>query len=399
MTRQAVLVACVTVIAAHLPAQAGRVEHLTRGDTSIVRTTGNGVWGAPRMAVELRRVGGTTTRETTFNRILSLTILPNGAVALYDDKSLDGPIIRLLDADGHFIRNVGRIGSGPGEYRSGMTSLSTSLDGNLMISDPMNARASIFATDGRYVKATRIVVGNMGIVDMVRSGARGDLFVVASFVAPGRAELGTAFANLGFIHLDSTGQVLDSIRPPTFANGFTSGIEPNILPDGRMVLISSDRAAVLIAPSRSVGHGLIAELAMPRVAYASDERKEIEAGRAMLLNSPGRSGATDAHPTSSRPPVPEFKPSIAGIKLDGKNRIWLQRSVASTKGEATTSPSGATYLYHAPVVFDAFQPDGTFLGEVAFPTGVRIMAFSGDIAWGWLTGSDDEIYLVKYKLR
>ena len=298
MTRPAVLiVACVTVIAAHLPAQAGRVEHLTRGDTSIVRTTGNGVWGAPRMAVELRRVGGTTTRETTFNRILSLTILPNGAVALYDDKSLDGPIIRLLDADGHFIRNVGRIGSGPGEYRSGMTSPQ-----HIARRQPDDFRSDECARE-HLCHRWEIRQGDSHRGRQHGNCRHGPLWSAWRSLRCGvvrgsrsrRARNVRSRTSASFI---STQQARSSTRSVRRLSRTVSHQESNqtFLPDGRMVLISSDRAAVLIAPSRSVGHGFIAELAMPRVAYASDERKEIEAGRAMLLNSPGRSGATERSP-------------------------------------------------------------------------------------------------------
>jgi hypothetical protein len=49
------------------------------------------------------------------------------------------------------------------------------------------------------------------------------------------------------------------------------------------------------------------------------------------------------------------------------------------------------------IIYDAFLADGTFLGSVRFPLGVR-PTFRGDYAWGVEKDADDTPILVKYRI-
>src|SRR5687767_14382022 len=97
-------------------AQRGKVERSQVGDTTVVRTTGNGVWGPARAPTEIKRIAG-ESEETTFGDVLSLVATAEGGVIAFDRKAIRGPVIRRFDAEGKFVGNLSRQGGGPGEFR------------------------------------------------------------------------------------------------------------------------------------------------------------------------------------------------------------------------------------------------------------------------------------------
>lgn len=57
--------------------------------------------------------------------------------------------IRVFSADGAHLMNVGRKGSGPGEFRDA-EGIAFSQDGRLWVKDAANSRLSVFASDGSF---------------------------------------------------------------------------------------------------------------------------------------------------------------------------------------------------------------------------------------------------------
>ncbi len=156
-------------------AQTGRVERLKHGDTTIVRTTGNGLWGAPHDAVEIKRIGG-ETKATTFGSAFMTTALPNGGVLVFDAKALDGPALRMFDRDGKFVRNVGRSGNGPGEFQAdGPAQIVVAPNGSFVIrrSDGLINR---YRADGTFINAFRFDMEGGGRLD-VSAGPAGSIYI------------------------------------------------------------------------------------------------------------------------------------------------------------------------------------------------------------------------------
>src|SRR5688500_6470978 len=82
---------------------------------NAVAGAGAPTWGTSTRLVQELRIGQLEGAEQyTFGSVDGIAVGLDGAMFVYDGKV---PIIRLYDATGKFVRNVGRAGEGPGEYR------------------------------------------------------------------------------------------------------------------------------------------------------------------------------------------------------------------------------------------------------------------------------------------
>ena len=61
--------------------------------------------------------------------------------------------VRWYDASGSYVRGAGRSGAGPGEFSDlGPGSICVLSDERLLVSDPIQARANVFASDGTFLE-------------------------------------------------------------------------------------------------------------------------------------------------------------------------------------------------------------------------------------------------------
>jgi hypothetical protein len=246
----------------------------------VVVTTGRGNWGPLRDAVEVLRVNA-DTKETTLGEVYTVTAMPDGGVVLFDRKALDGPIVRQFDAQGKFVRNLGRQGSGPGEYalgRGGGPSIAARFDGSVVVRDGMRAVLH-YGSDGRS-RATIMLNHNNGSTNEIIAANDGTFWVRAAF-SQGRPPVSMSIPR-PLVRYDSTGKLLDSLvhgrtwlpasADPNAPRGFWS-----IVPDGRVIHFRADKVGFLLTDPTGSKPPFIAEAKVEPVRYSADERKEREA--------------------------------------------------------------------------------------------------------------------------
>jgi hypothetical protein len=121
----------------------------TIGDTVRVHTTGGQVWPADaRLESEVAIGVLDGTPEYQFGNIRALAAGPDGRIYVLDGH---GPVVRMYAADGTYLRDVGREGEGPGEYKQPDSGLAFLSDGRLALRDPGNGRISLYSADGEYL--------------------------------------------------------------------------------------------------------------------------------------------------------------------------------------------------------------------------------------------------------
>ena len=367
------------------------VERDTVGDTIIVRTLSGSVWSVP-MELHIDLSIGTLEGDSIlmFGRIGQITVDANGGIYAFDSYV---PALRYFNARGEYVRTLGREGSGPGEYRNIALGLAVRSDGRVVMRDPRNARLNVYAPDGApsesWPVASGLYTANAMVVDY-----RDHTYLKISL---GRPERNKPF-RIGLLHYDATGDLVDTIPPPTIAG------EPTVAggtflprkiwalsPQGMVVVGTNDQYAFELR--RPDGTVVRIERTAERVSLEPGERAEHEA-----INEWTR--RTQAQfLTSEIPPVPATKPFYRGFYPGKRGRIWVHRYTRAQKSDAPPAepdPSQRPALtWREPRVFDVFESDGTYWGEVRVPRGTSLLVFRGDTIWGVRRGEFDEPYLIR----
>ncbi|MGH7930419.1 MAG: 6-bladed beta-propeller, partial [Candidatus Binatia bacterium] len=72
-----------------------------------------------------------------------------------------GGLLKVYESDGRFVREIGRIGAGPGEYEM-LRNVIPGNDGSVQVLDAALGRRSFFSRDGDFLGSTPVKV-NRGI--------------------------------------------------------------------------------------------------------------------------------------------------------------------------------------------------------------------------------------------
>ena len=376
----------------------GNVERIVRGDTVIVRTLGGGVWDSAATLVEEIRIGSIEGREEElFGMISEVAPDGQGGAYVFDGRA---PALRHFDASGHFTGTFGGDGAGPGEYRDAALGLHVLKDGRVLLDDPRNARINVYAPDGTSVDnwpvASGLFTSNVMVVDTA-----GEMYLK---ILLSRPEPNKPWP-IGLLHLDAQGQLVDTIPPPRIAGdpGAVEGVFGvvrvwEMSPLGYIVVGVNDRYSFeLRKPDGSV---VRIERASEPVALTDEEHGEWEARNEWTRRTQGQ------YMTAEIPPVPHVKPAYRGFDIGEDGQIWVRLYVPAEKvdlGAPPEPPPGTLppppLSWREPVVYDVFDPDGTYLGKVRMPARASLAAHRGTEVWATVRGELDEQYLVRYRLE
>ena len=377
------------------------VEREVRGDTVIVRTLGPGEWGGPGRLEEELRIGRLEgPEEEMFGPILTVAPDGRGGVYVFDGQV---PALRHYDAEGRYTRTLGGKGAGPGEYQDVALALAVLDDGRVLMRDPRNARINIYGPDGEPLDTWPVASGLFTNRAMVVDTA-GHVYLKILTRRPERNEPWP----IALLHLDTTGAVVDTVPAPEIAGDpgtaggtFVPGRVWEMSPTGDLVV---GLTAVVDGTYRFEirgrdGQVIRVEKRHEAVPVHPDERAELEARNDWMRRYRGQTM------TAEIPPVPEVKPAYSGFYFGDGGRIWVLLHSPAEKGEAGeprrmpgVEEPIPTVSWREPIVFDVFEPDGTYLGPVRVPPRTRLAAMRGDEVWAIQRGDMDEPYLVRYRL-
>ena len=368
------------------------VERETKGDTTIVRTMGGSVWKEPVHLVEELSIGVLEGEaELMFGSVQEIAVDADGGIYLFDGQA---PALRYFDANGQYVRTLGGEGQGPGEYQDAALGLAVRSDGRLVMRDPRNARLNLYDPDGtpsdHWPFASGLYTSNA-----MTLGADDHVYLK---IMLGRPERNKPWS-ISLLHLDAQGAVVDTIPEPQITGdpekaGWT--FAPRKLwtwsPLGYMVVGVSDQYA--FEARLPEGKVLRIERAYEPVAVTPEERAEHEAVNDWRRKYQSR------NLTSEIPPVPRTKPAYRDIAVGEQGRIWIHLHRPAEKVEGLTATAGdesrpPSTTWREPNVYDVYEPDGTYLGEVHVPPRTTLMVIRGDTVWGVRRGDLDEPYVVR----
>ena len=148
-------------------------------------------------------------------------------------------------------------------------------------------------------------------------------------------------------------------------------------------------------------HVLRIERTVDPVPVAAEERTDLRriATENMVRNFPGW--------TWNGPEVPTSKPPFRNIFASSDGKIWVLLSRPGVKDPDLQSDDDGNARafsispWSEPVVFDVFEPDGRYLGEVTAPDGFLTSpepVIRGDTVWATAEDADGVRYVKRYEL-
>ncbi len=344
-----------------------------------------------------------------FTWIGSMAVDQGGGIYVFDWQV---PALRYFDSKGRYIRTLGREGSGPGEYGTWTDmffqlhqlpgqqrelaaftgALTVRRDGTIVLADLSHARLNLYGADGRFAAQWSLpggIYSRQGIA--VDTADHTYVSIVTEPILP------TAALKVAYLRLDAEGNALDTIPVPALEGepqarplGPTDrSKEHAVSPLGHMVVGVNDHYSFEVR--RPEGPTVRIEKVYEPVSFSTNELAEWRAVSDWLKrhDHPGQISN-----------VLNSKLAFGSFLTDQRGRIWVRVHVEARKDEAiemTSRELGGPPLisWVEPAVYDVFEPDGTYLGQVRFPWRTWPLVVHGDTAWGVRRGDFDEQYVVR----
>lgn len=389
------------------------VQRDTVGDTIIVRTVSGSAWGAPARLEEEVRIGVFEGDEHyMFGDVRGIAVDADGFIYAYDSQV---PVLRKYAPDGSYVRDVGREGGGPGEYKQSDGGMAVLPDGRLALRDPGNARIQLYDPSGEAAGSWIIRGGFFTSSRMVADSQGG---VYTHVLVDPEADVGNWV--LGVVrYAPETGEPGEPIAPPDLdyeapyiearrtsegggvsvsRNGvpFSPGDHVVFSPLGYWIGgISTDYNVGVFRPDGTV---LRVSRTWEPVPVTSGEKSDAEARATYNMQRMLPSWRWNG------PPIPDTKPAYRDLLAGEDGRIWVLLSQPGEGIEGVEEPGPneePPRRWRESVVFDVFEPDGTYLGQVRAPDGFQIYpnpVFRGDHVWGIVEDDFEVQYITRFRV-
>lgn len=402
--RSASVVAAFVVIACGNGSEAGKDGWTTTVETvdglvHVVNTPPEGDAGPTVVAEEEFRIGVVEGGEpTSFGRIRSIAVLPDGRFAVADAQAEE---VRLFTTEGDHQRTFGGDGQGPGELR-GMQGVFVH-DGLLRVAEQANARLSVFHPDSGFVRAYPLRLhryGGRGPWAAAVDSAGRTLVASAGQYGEGRYWNMVRVYDTGMNQTDSipyhdyTDMALREEAPGAWrvalgSNAWTWAQVPFyarpyelLSPTGEFWSTKGGSPQLEVALWTPPGDTSLVVKSLRKPERVSAAERD----SAMNALVEGFAERTGNRPGLDPSRVPAEKPTVYGLFLDDRGRLWVR----------LTEPSAETTDY------DVFRSDGRHAETVRMP--FRVDAWVppvvwGDTAWAVVTDEMDVQYVVRARLK
>ncbi|NUQ13073.1 MAG: hypothetical protein HUU26_12235 [Gemmatimonadaceae bacterium] len=335
---------------------------------------------------ETLRIGGAESGPASFSAIRAMDVDPKGRILVFERTTQD---IRMFGPDGRLVRTIGRSGAGPGEMKNA-EGMIIGQGGRIWVRDAANARFTIFGPDGDYEASWTmrfcwsqglwapqvdrqgrildydcIVGGDARPYPQAILAYRGDRSGVDTLFR--QPDCGTRALSEAGIWVRQSGRSTMYVSVP-FAPFPVAAIGPS----GETWCAPNSTRYELMRFGAGAKDTIRVSRNVPRVPITKAQRDSIIAS----YEAKGPTGFDYGR-------IPDSKPAISRITIDGEGRPWVRR----------TDATGA-------VLWDVFSATGQFLATAELPPGARAPAAApwvvrGRTVYTVLLDEDDVPYVVR----
>lgn len=342
----------------------------TIADTIVVRTLSGSTRGTAALVAESRIGTLDGADHEIFGNIVGLTVTPSGDLVVYDYQV---PALRRFAADGRYLGTLGRQGSGPGEYANSDGGLIALRDGRIVLRDPGNARLTIYDSNGNYSGSLPIPGGSFTSRPMVAAPDGGFYNTNDSRGQPTRMVRYTAdMEPVDTLPRPEPRITSTTIRAEregasqTWLVPFTPSWLWAFHPDGYFLAAASGEYAI---DALRIGQPVLRIIRNAvQVPVSPDERAAEEARVTAGMQR------LDPAWRWNGPAIPATKPVLRTLHVGQNGRIWAQLYQSGERMSDAERDPGEDGIPAGPqfresIVFDLFESDGQYVGQVVAPDG------------------------------
>ena len=403
-----------------------------RGDTIVVSVAAPIHAERGQLVTDWQIGGADAPQENAFSFVADIAVGRDGSVYISEFGG-NVPPVRRYDASGQYAGTVGRRGQGPGEYMFLATGVKGLRDGRIALRDLHRRLVHFYSASGESDTTWHfptVVTGASGsftlLTDtagfiyvrdghdsrpsrpafdgLIRFGAKGVVvdsipmpaldFVADSVTIPGRGEilpwaLPVPFSPRPFVQWSPLGYFVTAVST-------RYSIDLRLPPDGSGVssIPAVDGAMARPAPHWMQGHEILSiRRDVEPVPVTAEERDE----QASIIQATGQQ--RDRRWSWDNSVIPAAKPPFRGIHVGDDGRIWVLLSMpairvepvagAVARGEFRDAPAIPIAQWVEAAVYDIFESDGRYVGQVETPRDFRVHVTRGDTLWGSARDADD----------
>ena len=351
--------------------------------------------------------------EYMFDRIMGAVRFADGTIAV---GTMGSGSIRYYDAEGTFLREAGRPGEGPGEFRQLMGV--QHLSGDTLMADNAREEALFFDIAGNHVRTVSagLLATEWGYAFPIGWLADGTVIAATSPQSPPEGSTG-AVADSGNLMLwEGTGYGPPVVRLPMRV--WSDGPDPRRLPQqfGPGVALATHQNSLFFSfashpnvhvftPAEEAETGtrtLHLERILRRLAWSPEPvtQDAIDAFTHQYVNeATGEDGQPNPRMEQlrrsnlERMSFAEHFPAHRRMLVDRSGGVWLQHYVQMPTASAWNQ------TLSEPTVWDAYTPAGAWMGPVELPADFHPFEIGDDYVLGLWRDDMDVEYVRMYGLE
>jgi hypothetical protein len=313
-----------------------------------------------------------------FGRVADAVRLSDGTLLVADEQAQE---IRAFDAQGRYLRTMGRAGGGPGEFQ-GLMGLHLLPGDTVAAYDYQGPRISFFAPGGAFVRSVTLQpldgkvpprpLGFLGDGRMVVTQLYNPEFNPST--RPSRDTVSLAVYSAAGAQASSLGRV-----PGEEMVTIAGGSGPNTMMMRETPPFGLSTSFAVRGSGLLVGDPVRYELverrpdgAVARLIRRAGAREPVTQADRDAVMERRREGLTDPRFRQLQEQLiknttfPEHKPFFTALGVDPAGNVWVQRP---------SDPDADT-------PWDLFDGEGRLLGTVTTPAGLRVTQFGADFVVG-----------------